>query len=429
MRFMVPALLWTCILCGCAGANTESTTEGLPVAGPRVIQNGSPPPQWTFFPLPSKTTTPQNIVAGPDDGNMWFIEATGSSLDKIGITTGHIKRFPTSVPLTLLGLALGPDRNLWFTGFSRSGDVIVKASTAGQFTTFSVGTKMEPAEITAGPDGNLWFTDFATNAIGKVTTGGVVTEYSVPSGGRPYDIVLGRDGNLWFDEENSPLIGKTTPAGIITEYPLPNPNSSTASGMTAAPDGNVWVAESAVIKGSKVFPGHHLDRVTPTGSITDYYIAGTNPFSPTSLGYGDLLYLFVDQGLATYNIRTHQFIIVGQPPNAGGSGPMTVGPDDNLWFTQSVSAQVGGQVGVYIRHVLSVSPTSLTLSVGQSGTLTASETLETRPLTASSSNPAVATVMSSGMNTFKVTGVAAGTCTVTVADHERNRFLVPVTVH
>jgi len=109
MWFMVPSLLWTCILCGCAGANTESTTEGLPVAGPRVIQNGSPPPQWTFFPLPSKTTTPQNIVAGPDDGNMWFIEATGSSLDKIGITTGHIKRFPTSVPLTLLGLALGPD--------------------------------------------------------------------------------------------------------------------------------------------------------------------------------------------------------------------------------------------------------------------------------------------------------------------------------
>src|SRR5947209_813146 len=75
--------------------------------------------------------------------------------------------------------------------------------------------------IAAGPDGNLWFTEYSGNSIGRITTGGAVTEFPLPVAySAPRDITAGPDGNLWFTESGG-SIGRITTGGAFTEFPVP----------------------------------------------------------------------------------------------------------------------------------------------------------------------------------------------------------------
>src|SRR5438034_10579201 len=70
-----------------------------------------------------------------------------------------------------------------------------------------------PIGIAAGPDGNLWFTDDGLNKIGRITTAGAITEYLVPTAcSGPTGIAAGPDGNLWFTEADGKKIGRITTA-------------------------------------------------------------------------------------------------------------------------------------------------------------------------------------------------------------------------
>src|SRR6266567_1171871 len=103
----------------------------------------------TEFPIPTASTFPRGITAGPD-GNLWFTEYSGNNIGRItpaGVVTGEF-----SIP----------------TGYSR------------------------PFGITAGPDGNLWFTEFNGNNIGRITPAGVVTEFRIhTSVTEPFGITAG----------------------------------------------------------------------------------------------------------------------------------------------------------------------------------------------------------------------------------------------
>jgi DNA-binding beta-propeller fold protein YncE len=117
-----------------------------------------------------------------------------------------------------------------------------------------------PLGIAAGPDGNLWFTERNGNRIGRITPGGRITpsgaivEFPVPTTGSILrGIAVGPDGNLWFVEEGVDKVGHVTLTGAITEFSVPTASSS-FSGITAGPDGQVWFAESA---------GHKIARFPP----------------------------------------------------------------------------------------------------------------------------------------------------------------------
>jgi hypothetical protein len=65
-------------------------------------------------------------------------------------------------------------------------------TTTGEKTIYKLtGLFAEPRAIVAGADGNLWFT--GNNKIIKSTTAGKVTEYSLPSGSTPTGIAVGAD--------------------------------------------------------------------------------------------------------------------------------------------------------------------------------------------------------------------------------------------
>src|SRR6266581_2989335 len=54
---------------------------------------------------------------------------------------------------------------------------------SGQFITeFPIPTASSiPIGIAAGPDGNLWFTEGGGNKIGRITTAGAITEFPIPT--------------------------------------------------------------------------------------------------------------------------------------------------------------------------------------------------------------------------------------------------------
>ena len=72
-----------------------------------------------------------------------------------------------------------------------------------------------PLGIANGPDGNLWFTESTGNRIGRITPAGVVTEFSagITPGAGLSMIAAGPDGNLWFTESTGDRIGRITPSG------------------------------------------------------------------------------------------------------------------------------------------------------------------------------------------------------------------------
>ena len=89
----------------------------------------------TEFPVPTSSSQPDGITAGPD-GNLWFAETAGNKIGRI-TTSGGITEFPLPTNCSPLS---------------------------------SSGCQLEG--ITAGPANttSVWFTEFDGNKIGEITT-------------------------------------------------------------------------------------------------------------------------------------------------------------------------------------------------------------------------------------------------------------------
>jgi streptogramin lyase len=233
-----------------------------------------------------------------------------------------------------------------------------------------------PVSITTGPDGNLWFTqqtsslDTATSDhVGQITTAGSVTEFPVPisgieGGGAGLQIARGADGNLWYTELGKPVVARLTTAGVVTEFTVPtDPNNiftvPAVNGITAGPDGNIWFTESAPQGGADEvaprgnFPGiSMIAKITPSGTITQYAVPGANE-SPMGITLGpdnNLWFTLPDAnkiGRITVNGDVQEFQVPLFPPGpaivhiVSGLGAITAGPDGNLWFVEDSSNRIG----------------------------------------------------------------------------------------
>jgi virginiamycin B lyase len=218
---------------------------------------------------------PVGIAAGPD-GNVWVAEVGSSKIGKI-TPSGTITEYALPEKSEPYDITAGPNEEsaLWFTdrgsGFvTHSGSSkIGKITTSGTITEYALPDKSGPNWITAGPDGNLWFIERESGKIGKITTSGTITEYSVPSvTGEGEGITAGpeKENALWFTVSGSTdqgakknLIGKITTSGTVTEYALPE--GSDPTGITAGPDGNVWFTDWNTSK---------IGKITTSGTITEY---------------------------------------------------------------------------------------------------------------------------------------------------------------
>ena len=146
-----------------------------------------------------------------------------------------------------------------------------------------------------------------------------LTEFDVPTADSgPYRITVGPDKALWFTEILAGKIGRITTDGKITEYAIPTAKSG-PRGITTGPDGALWFTEGEARK---------IGRISPDGGeISEIAV----PVSPDEL-------------------RPQSYGLLPSDP-AGYLQGIVLGPDGNLWFTDSATQKVmrvtfGGPRGV-----------------------------------------------------------------------------------
>jgi virginiamycin B lyase len=301
-----------------------------------------------------------SIKIGTGLNYLWYGSA---ALNKIirSTTTGGTKEctIPTG-GASPFGVTLGPDKRMWFAEYA-AGNVGAVTS-ACVVTEYPLGfSPSDSIDIKLGSDNNLWLSsDY--NGIVRVTPEGVVTTFSLPDGNdaQPSALALGGDGNMWFLEANGPCfdgadytnIGKVTPAGGITEYAVKLHGNG--FGIAAGPDGRIWFADPGGCDGYT----SRIGAISTSGTGLKYYSKGLPAYVDTIINGGDgNLYwgTFTSQigrittkGVATvWNLPSSPaFAVLG----------MTVGPDNNIWFSDNSGDYIGA---VYIHPVIqSFAPTS-----------------------------------------------------------------------
>ncbi len=167
-----------------------------PNSGPRAVATGADGNVWfseyragkigritpsgviTEFPLPRANSGPGDITAGAD-GALWFVELSGG-MDGISTdgnrvgrisTSGVVTEFPMPSPApSAVNLAVGPDRNVWYTQGERLGRV----TPDGRITEVFLGEGARGVGLSAGSDrepptrlaNRLYFADAGRNRIG-----------------------------------------------------------------------------------------------------------------------------------------------------------------------------------------------------------------------------------------------------------------------
>jgi streptogramin lyase len=255
-------------------------------------------------------------------------------------------------------LTVGPDGNLWFPYGNPSAGVngIGRITPSGAVTEFPLTNGDRVSGVTVGPDGNLWFTERNGDAIGRVTPSGAVTDFPLPTtmAARSDPLTVGPDGNLWFMEYQGG-IGRITPSGAVTDFPLPTAGLE-AGPLTVGPDGNLWFRESEFGTyglGQFVFygPTQRIGRITPSGAVTEFPLpTGSFPPGALTVGPDGNLWFTESKGAVGPEGRIGRITPSGAVTDfplpttgADAEGPLTVGPDGNLWFSEyHVSGATGG---------------------------------------------------------------------------------------
>ena len=419
LRLLVWPALVALVLAACATRTTVSpalrSSSGFL---PRVVQSGGGE-SWEKFDLPGYDPAPRGIASGPY-GNLWFAEERTNEIARISLA-GIVTSYP--IPTANSGtqwLAEGSD-TIWFTEENSLSPKIGSITPAGVITEYPYGGGTDvPWDIVQGSDKNMWFTTLG-NDVGRITPSGSINAYSVPTQGTPGLATLGPDGAVWFTEGCTcgDKIVKVTPSGTFSVYAIPTANAQPQD-ITSGSNGDLYFTEGNANK---------IGQITPGGVITEYQ----NPQYAYPIwiaqGPNNQVWFSVTGGfIGRFNEKTHTFLTELFPPNSGAAD-LVRGPDGNMWFTDGGGASTDW-IGVWVYHVLTVSPTSVTVSPGSNQMLSVAETHFLNPsYVASSSKTRIATVRAgNSVGQFVVTGVATGSCDVTVRDPRGNSVIVPVSV-
>ena len=174
----------------------------------------TPQGQITEFEIPTPDSGPRALAAGPD-GNVWFSEFKASKIGRI-TPDGEITEFDLPRPNSGPGdITAGADGNLWFLelsgqmdGLTPDGNRIGRITPDGVITEFAMPAGDATAiNIAVGPDRNIWYTRGAM--LGRVTPQGEFTEFRIAEGSaRAVGLSAGSDrqppqrlvDRLWFTD-------------------------------------------------------------------------------------------------------------------------------------------------------------------------------------------------------------------------------------
>jgi virginiamycin B lyase len=192
--------------------------------GGNAIARLTPGGELREFRLPAGAGSPWGIAVGPDR-KIWFTEVSSGKVGRLDPATGTISEFqlPTANSQPQ-GIVLGADGALW--GTEAAGNRVFRIGVDGRATEFPIPTPDSvPVSIAAGRGGVLWVSELSGGKLLRISTAGRIREFALPSGARPYGVASAPDGNVWFSDRGRNRIGLVTPAGRVFEYPLPTPNA------------------------------------------------------------------------------------------------------------------------------------------------------------------------------------------------------------
>jgi streptogramin lyase len=402
--------------CSAAGQTPMPSTAGQPPRSgtvPGIVQSGSGSQWITAY---AANVCIDSLIKGPLN-TVWFGDVCDGQTGKIDMS-GRLTTYQVdSGPMTE-----GPDGNVWSIAGPASNYKIAKLTPTGSVTYFDVPCVAGALwnAIASGPDGNLWFTVRNQRIIARITTSGVSTCFPTTQA-FTWGVTAGPDGNVWFTEPHAPaLLGKITPSGKLTEYPDPD----FCTNIIGAGDGYLYALSAKAIV--RISPSDGSETV-----VAPQKNGGAWGFATSGVGANALLhYSSPDNHLITLHLASLKYDIDVLPTGQSQVRQVAFGPDGNLWYAADPGTFLS-MVGIDVFRSMTVNPTTMTLTVGQMQTATASE--QGRPnavFTATSANPAVATVANgSGPGNFNVTGVGVGSTTVRIADAMHNWVDIAVTVH
>jgi streptogramin lyase len=293
-------------------ATKPAPTPGIGRLNPALASPGTANGIETFpTPSPEPTACCANFVrsVAVDSGNrrVWFAQSEGvvgfaaiaalSPGTQSGIQAVRLAETPD-----LWDIAVAPGGLAWFTERSASnvapnfaGDRIASISSALTVTeseniALQGGLKAldserydaQPEGITTDASGKPWFVESSAGlpgyrvATSKEATG--YTEYVIKpcqpkppcsgsnTGTGPSDVAVAADGSVWFTNELKNEFGRLDVGGsTFTSYSLPAIDAGLASGqprgITAAPDGTLWLSEWGSISHPNA---NALVRIVPT---------------------------------------------------------------------------------------------------------------------------------------------------------------------
>ena len=289
------------------------------------------------FAIPTPASRPTCITAGPD-GNLWFAESAARKIGRI-TPEGVITEFTVNANgggsiLDVRCLAAGPDGRIWFTTSGPPGGKIGKITTGGAITLYPQLIPAQLYAIAAGPDDALWFTQTTatiSDKIGRITTAGVRSDVALPNPGfliTASGITAGPDGAMWLAAGGAnEIVRIPTDGAPLTAFPTPG---FFPAGITTGPDGALWFTEG----GSS--PG--IGRITTDGEVTQFEI----PSSPAEIVTGPDGSLWITERDKIARLTTDGDVTELVVPTAGAAlDGITAGPDGNIWFTENLGNKIG----------------------------------------------------------------------------------------
>jgi len=271
-----------------------------------------------------------------------------------GTATAHtITEFP--IPMVADTIVAGSDGALWFAARDRNQDTIGRITTDGAVTSSRQASVF--TNLAAGPDGALWFglirdilppvgplmAQPSIMSVGRITTAGVISEFHLPSVSYYFfGITAGPDGALWVTEfPHKKSIGRITTTGEINEFPLPSSVPPNVFRITAGPDGALWFADRFK---------NQIGRITTDGAVTEFTVVRSFGVADITAGPDGALW-FTDSAKkqvgritatgAVTKFRLPSTADVRVQRGMPGYWGITVGADGALWFTETPANTIG----------------------------------------------------------------------------------------
>ena len=261
------------------------------------------------------------------------------------IAKGAVAEFALPAGGNPIGIAAGPDGNMWFT--ESPGHRIGRIDAGGKIAEFSAGLSVasSPQEITAGPDGALWFTEDVQSAdgsggkIGRITTSGTIAEFPLPDGSGVLDGIASDSERIWFTLgfPANAIGSMDVRTHRVSVFALPD-GSSFPQGIALGPDHNMWFTMPQ---------DHRIGRITPDGKIATFAMPdqgdGTGSPSNIALGPDGAMWFTEFNQSRIGRITTAGTIAEFYDGISDGSSPdgIALGPDGNLWFTEYNGNRIG----------------------------------------------------------------------------------------